>query len=150
MAQVSKHQLHPEMVKLITAELSGFMSKITDIGDMRDFLSDFLTSSEQIMLSKRFMIMVLLMRGHSVEHIKNTLYVSNSAVMSVSSWLKNASESTKKSLHRLNIEKNWETFFDNIETILDKLPPGKYQNWQRIGQEKNKNYKSRQEKNRIK
>ncbi len=89
------------------------------------------------------------MRGQTVEHIKNTLFVSNSAVMSVSSWLKNASPATKSALSKLNKSKDWEKFFDSIETVLDKLPPGKYRNWQRVGQEKVARLKSRQIRERL-
>ena len=101
------------------------------------------------MFSKRFMIMVLLMRGQTVEHIKNTLFVSNSAVMSVSSWLKNASPATKKALNILNAKKDWQKFFDQIEVVLDKLPPGKYRDWHRAGKEKFERLKTRQLRDRL-
>lgn len=144
MTQVSRHQLQPEMTELIYSELCGFVSLISTSSGFREFFNDFLTPTEKIMLSKRFMIMVLLMRGQTVEHIKDTLFVSNSAVMSVSSWLKNASPSTKKTLNTLDMQKDWQKFFDQIETVLDKLPPGKYRNWRLAGQEKVSRFKSRQ------
>lgn len=87
--------------------------------------------------------MVLLMRKQTVEHIKDTLFVSNSAVMSVSSWLKNASPATKKALSLLDMQKDWRKFFDQIEAVLDKLPPGKYRNWQQVGKEKVTRLKAR-------
>lgn len=138
------------MADLIYKEFSDFVSKISSSGGMHNFFNDFLTSTEKIMFSKRFMIMVLLMRGHSALHIKNTLFVSNSAVMGVSSWLKNASNSTKDGLEKLNKDKNWETFFDNIDVILDKLPPGKYRDWHHLGKEKAARAKSRLIKNKLK
>ncbi|MFH2085732.1 MAG: hypothetical protein ABII21_03040 [bacterium] len=144
MTQVSKHKLQPEMTTLIYGEFCGFLSKIDSNSGVSQFLDDFLTSTEKIMLSKRFMIMVFLMRGHSVEHIKNTLHVSNSAVMSVNSWFKNASSTTKQSLIRLNQEKNLEKLFDQVESILDKLPPGKYRDWHKVGKEKFARLKTRQ------
>lgn len=150
MPQISKHKLQPEMADIIYSEFSGFVSKITSADGVHQFFNDFLTPTEKIMLSKRFMIMVLLMRGHSALHVKNTLFVSNSAVLGVSSWLKNASPATKKSLEALNREKDWETFFDKVESILDKLPPGKYRNWHQAGKEKTIRYKARQLKNRLK
>ncbi|MBP9670657.1 hypothetical protein KBD75_04635 [Candidatus Woesebacteria bacterium] len=143
MTQVSKHQLPTEMVEIIYAEFCLFTSLISTRSAFQEFFNDFLTTTEKIMLSKRFMIMVLLMRGQTVEHIKNTLYVSNSAVMSVSSWLKNASPTTKKALSLLDMKKDWQKFFDQIEAILDKLPPGKYRNWQQVGKEKHLRLKSR-------
>jgi len=136
MTQVSKHKLLPEMSDLIYKEFSSFVAKMPSPDSIDHFFNDFLTPTEKIMLSKRFMIMVLLMRGHTALHIKNTLFVSNSAVMSVSSWLKNASESTKSGLEKLNKGKNWESFFDNINSILDKLPPGRYSDWHRLASEK--------------
>lgn len=149
MTQVSKHQLQPEMSALIYKEFCGFVGKVPSGAEIQEFFNDFLTSTEQTMLSKRFMIMVLLMRGHSVEQVKDTLFVSNSAVMGVSSWLKNATQSTKKGLNRLNKEKDWEVFFDQIEAVLDKLPPGKYRNWQQVGKEKMIRLKSRQVRGRL-
>jgi len=143
MTQISRHTLQPEMANLIYTEFCQFISTINIGGNIQEFWSDFLTPTEKIMLSKRFMIMVLLMRGHSALHIKNTLFVSNSAVMSVSSWLKNASPTTKKALNMLNASKNWEKLFDQIETILDKLPPGKYRDWHLAGKAKFTRLKSR-------
>ena len=150
MTQVSKHQLQPEMGELIYKEFSSFVAKMPSSDAIDHFFNDFLTPTEKIMFSKRFMIMVLLMRGHSALHIKNTLFVSNSAVMSVNSWLKNASESTKLGLEKLNKEKNWETFFDNIDVILDKLPPGKYRDWHRLAKEKATRNKAGIIKNKLK
>lgn len=143
MTQVSRHQLQPEMEKLIYGEFCQFASLISASSGFQEFFNDFLTPTEKIMLSKRFMIMVLLMRGQRVEQIKDTLFVSNSAVMSVSSWLKNASPATKKALSLLDLKKDWQKFFDQIEAVLDKLPPGKYRNWQRAGKEKVIRLKSR-------
>lgn len=143
MTQVSRHQLQPEMEKLIYGEFCQFASLISASSGFHEFFNDFLTPTEKIMLSKRFMIMVLLMRGYTVENIKNTLFVSNSAVMSVSSWLKNASPATKKALSNLDIQKDWQKFFDQIDAVLDKLPPGKYRNWQSAGREKFLRFKSR-------
>ncbi|MFZ2199363.1 MAG: hypothetical protein WAV40_01070 [Microgenomates group bacterium] len=150
MPQISKHQLQPEMAELIYEELCSFVSRISTRVGISQFFNDFLTPTEKIMFSKRFMIMVLLMRGHSALHVKNTLFVSNSAVMGVGSWMKNASPTTKKSLEILNKEKDWETFFDSIEEILDKLPPGKYRNWHQAGKEKFNRLKTRQLNNRLK
>lgn len=149
MTQVSRHQLQPEMANLIYTELCNFVSFIPSGRGYSEFFNDFLTPTEKVMLSKRFMIMVLLMRGKTVEHIKNTLFVSNSAVMSVSSWLNNASPTTKNMLSKLNKSKDWENFFDSIESILDKLPPGKYRNWQKAGKEKVVRLKSRQFRKRL-
>jgi uncharacterized protein YerC len=143
MTQVSKHQLPPEMTNLIYSELCDFVSLIPSSLGFSEFFNDFLTPTEKIMLSKRFMIMILLMRGQTVEHIKDTLFVSNSAVMSVSSWLKNASPATKNALGIVGMKKDWQHFFDQVEAILDKLPPGKYRNWSTVGKEKVSRLKSR-------
>lgn len=143
MTQVSRHQLQQEMEKLIYGEFCQFTSLISRSVGFQEFFNDFLTPTEKIMFSKRFMIMVLLMRGRKIEDIKDTLFVSNSAVMSVSSWLKNASPATKKTLSLLDLKKDWQKFFDQIESFLDKLPPGKYRNWQQVGNEKVSRLKSR-------
>lgn len=137
------------MEKLIYGEFCQFITLIPAASAFQDFFNDFLTPTEKIMLSKRFMIMVLLMRGQKIEQIKDTLFVSNSAVMSVSSWLKNASPATKKALSLLDLKKDWQKFFDLIESVLDKLPPGKYRNWQQSGKEKSLRLKSRNLRNQL-
>lgn len=149
MTQVSRHKLQPEMSDLIYQEFSMFISKIPSANSVHQFFNDFLTTTEKVMLSKRYMIMVFLMRGYTTEQIKNKLYVSNSAVMSVSSWLKNASPATRQSLKELNTDIYFNKLLDNIENILDKLPPGKYRDWHQVGKDKIVRLKARQLRSKI-
>lgn len=131
------------MVTLLYEELCGMIVRLSSPDLAHQFLADFLTETEKIMFSKRYMILVLLMRGYTVEDIKNRLYVSNSAVMSVASWYKNAHPGTTRLLAQINRAKNMQSSIDKIEALLEKIPSGKYQDRQRLNQEKSVNERSR-------
>lgn len=95
------------------------------------------------MLAKRFAIAILLHRGKRAKDIKYALHVSNSATGAVSSWLKNAKPETIKTLERIIVQSNWEQFIDNIDAMLDSLPPRYGTDWSRAGKEKWKRQQSR-------
>lgn len=143
MPQISKYPLHQDLIKEINSQFVIFLSKISVASDMQAFLLDFLTETEGIMLAKRYMIMVLLMRGYKSVDIKSILNVSNSAINSVASWLRYPSPTTGKLLQRINNTQNLHTISDKVEELLDKLPPPKYRNWSNVGKEKIERARSR-------
>lgn len=80
--------------------------------------------------------MSMLLRGKTIEMIKDTLHVSNSAVLGVSSWIKNPSSENKELIRELNSQKNWELLTDKIEEIIASLPMPKYRNWKLIAKDR--------------
>lgn len=144
MTRVSRYPLDTDLLNVIKTEFIQFVTHASAIGSLSHFLQDFLTPTEMTMLSKRLMIAVLLKRGYNAETIKNRLSVSNSAIIGVNSWLKFPHPGTTKTFEEHNHHKDFLAFIDKLEALLDKLPPGKYRNWKRAGQEKFARLKTRQ------
>lgn len=149
MTRISKYPLDSKLLEAINAEFIQFIVYTSSIGSLSHFMLDFLTPTEMTMLSKRLMIAVLLKRGYNAETIKNRLNVSNSAIIGVNGWLKFPRPGTIKTFEAHNKHKDFIAFMDKVEELLDKLPPGKYRNWQRVGREKVARLKSRQLKDRL-
>lgn len=130
-------------------EFMQFLAHTGSIGALNEFLSDFLTPSEQIMFAKRLMIAILIKRGHIAEKIKFRLNVSNSAILGVQSWLKFPHPKTILALNDHNSKQNIRSVIDKIEEIFDLLPPGKYTNWQAAGKAKFARLKTRNLKSQL-
>lgn len=136
MPQVSRYPLDKDIKTQMFSKFWRSMSTLRDADAVASFFTDFLSDTEELMLAKRFTIAVLLLRGRRPKDIKDALHVSNSAICSVASWLKNAKPKTVTTLERVIKENNWEQFIDSIEALLDKIPPGYGTDWSRIGKEK--------------
>lgn len=129
MPQVSKKRLDKDVERGIFQQFWGSIAKVNDPVDAFEFFSDLLTSTEQIMLAKRFTIAILLVRGKTASEIKDSIHVTYSTIGTVAGWLKNAKPKTKKILLSLSTEKNWEAIIDKIESFLDYIPPMPGRDW---------------------
>lgn len=76
MAQVSKYPISTEVYDQIEALFIDTIAKLTDANLTRNFLFDFLTPTEKIVLVKRLAIYVLLGKGYDYKQIKMLLHVS--------------------------------------------------------------------------
>lgn len=139
MVQISHKPLNEDIESEMYKQLWENLAKIRDPQTASHFFSDLLTSTEKVMIAKRFTIAVLLIRGKTHVDIKDTLNVSFSTIGSVASWVKNAKPKTKEFYKKLSKEKDWEVILDKIDEILEKLPPPYYSDWSTKNKEKWKN-----------
>lgn len=123
MPQVSKYRLD----KNVEARLFDlFWRSLTRLGSPREtaeFFTDLLTSTEKIMLAKRYTVAVLLKKGYSPKHIHDVLKVSFTTIGTVAGWLKNLNPATKKILEKHLKDETWSRFFDRLEELFDVVPP---------------------------
>lgn len=138
MPQVSKRKLDKDLENEIFKQFWNSLGKINDSGKSAEFFSDLLTETEKVMLAKRFSAAVLITRGKSATEIKDSIHLAYSTINSVSAWTKNAKPKTKEILNKISIDKNWETVFDKIDAILDKLPPKPRTDWTQEFKDRNK------------
>jgi len=82
MAQVSKYPLSKDVDEQISDLFIETISRITDKKLVTDFLSDLLTPTEKIMLTKRLAIYYMLGKGYDYRTIKHVLKVSSATVAS--------------------------------------------------------------------
>ena len=114
MAQVSKHPLSKAIYERIFEIFIKSIVSIKDKKEAEDFLNDFLTPTERIMLAKRLAIAVLLTKGYDYASIRKILHVSFSTVASVSVFLKYTGEGYKKVVDKLLKEEAIKDFLLSI------------------------------------
>jgi len=96
MPQISKRPLSRIIYERI---FKIFIEVIVDIKDKKeseDFLKDFLTPTERIMLAKRLTIAILLSKNYDYDTIHKVLHVSNTTISSVNNYIKFSGEGYRK------------------------------------------------------
>lgn len=149
MPQVSHKKLNKTIESEMFSQFWESISRLKNSSDVSDFFTDILTQTEQIMLTKRFMIAILLGRGKRPIDISQILHVSFSTIGGVASWTKNAKPRTQEIIEMLIEEGNWGTLLDKFEEIMDHLPPGRGTDWHLAGKEKYQRQKERSARNSL-
>lgn len=143
MPQVSKYRLDKTLQEEMFIHFWSSIANLRTTRAVADFFSDLLTHTEEVMLAKRLTIAVLLLRDKRPIDIAHALHVSFSTIGRVSSWVNRAKPETKRELERIIKETQWQTFFDKVDELIDKLPPLYGTNWSRAGQERYQRAKDR-------
>lgn len=145
MAQVSKYPIHKDVEKRMFEIFKSTISRLKDNEDIEDFLEDFLSPVEKIMLSKRLAIAVLLAKGHNYPMIAEILRVTPSTIASVSLRLKYSGKGYKKAVEKILVMENQDNFWQKVEDVLAKIPKSKGSSWvyQRKEYEKQKRAKKK-------
>jgi len=140
MPQISKHQLDKTVAKHLFSLFWRSLSRLGSPQETAEFFSDILTSTEKVMLAKRYTAAVLLTKGYSPIYIRQTLHLSFTTIATVSAWLKHLNPTTKKIISQHLRDESWGKFFDKIDALLDSIHPMYYtrHHWKEIGQEKHK------------
>ncbi|MDO8621412.1 MAG: Trp family transcriptional regulator [Candidatus Levybacteria bacterium] len=129
MTQVSKYPIHKDVEKRMFEIFKSTISRLKNNEDIEDFLEDFLSPVEKIMLSKRLAIAVLLAKGHNYPAIAEILRVTPSTIASVSLRLKYSGKGYKKVVERILAMENQDNFWQKVEDVLTKIPKSKGSNW---------------------
>ena len=80
MVNVSKRKLRPKLQKEIIEQLVHYVSQVRGTKDTREFLTEFLTTSERIQLGKRLTAVMMLISGYSFTQIEDALKISPATV----------------------------------------------------------------------
>jgi uncharacterized protein YerC len=129
MAQVSKYPIHKKVEERMFEIFNSTISFLRSNEDIEDFLEDFLSPVEKIMLSKRLAIAVLLAKGHSYPVIAEILRVTPSTIASVSLRLKYSGKGYKNAVEKILSDEKANRFWQKIEDILAKVPKPKGSSW---------------------
>ena len=84
MTRISKKKLKSSVSEAIGAQLLGSIIHARTKRDAHALLTELLTSSERIMLAKRFAIIAMLARGYSFTQIEKLLETSSDTVVRIS------------------------------------------------------------------
>lgn len=129
MAQVSKYPIHKDVEKRIFQILKRTISTLHTSDDIEEFLEDFLSPVEKIMLAKRLSIAVLLAKGYSYPSIISILRVTPATIAKVSLELKYSGVGYKKMVEMILRDEKIDRFWEKIEDILSHIPPSKGSDW---------------------
>ena len=100
MTRISKSRLHDTQLKEITEHFSYLISSLNKSMEIENFLNNFLTKEEKIMLTKRLVLLMMIKRNYPPHVIQNALHVSYETVRSYNDKLP-----MKDSLFQTIIEK---------------------------------------------
>lgn len=140
MTQVSRRPIHKDVEKRMLEIFKNTISYLSTSEDIEDFLNDFLSPVEKIMLAKRLSIAVLLAKGYTYPEIEEVLRVTPSTIATVSLNLKYSGKGYKKMVQKIISSEKRDEFWQKIEDILAKIPNSKGSSWvyQRQQHEKRK------------
>lgn len=80
MPRASKRSLNKEIKEELNLQFSKLISGLKKPRDIEQFFSDFLTREEQLMLTKRLMLRILITNGHSWRDIASSLGITYETV----------------------------------------------------------------------
>lgn len=128
MGRVSKRRIDPEIEERIFETFWDYLATLRNTKDIQEFLISLLSFTEQVMLSKRLAIAVLLARGYNYKEIDETLKVSTSTIGTVHKQILVGAPGYKKAIDRISKKEKLENLFNNLDELLIKLSgPKRYQ-----------------------
>ncbi len=130
MSQVSRRLLNKETKNKIDSLLIESLTTFSSKEAVSDFISDLLTPTEKIVLSKRLAIAYLLIKGYSYNIIKSTLKVSSPTIGAISIILKNKGQGLRNAINKISQRRGVKNIFTEIgEIAIDLLGKGKGGDW---------------------
>ncbi len=143
MTQVSKRFV-TETVKARIQEV--FVNVIADLhseAEIGEFLEDFLSPPEKIMLAKRLSIALMLAKGYGYEVIADILKVTSSTIAKVNISFKYKGKGYQKIVNKILQEEKWQKFWQDLDDgIVETLPPRYGSNW---SEERRRHYEEKRQ-----
>jgi len=143
MTQVSRYPIHKDVEKRMFEVLQETIAHLKNSEEIEDFLHDFLSPVEKIMLAKRLSIAVLLHKGYRYGSIAQILRVTPPTIATVSLLLKYSGKGYKKVVEKIANEEKMNAFWEKIEDVLAKIPHAKGSDWSYQRQEWEKKKRTR-------
>lgn len=145
MTQVSRYPIHKDVEKRMFEILRETISHLKNSEEIEDFLHDFLSPVEKIMLAKRLSIAVLLHKGYRYESIAEILRVTPPTIATVSLLLRYSGKGYKKAVEKISLNEKMNQFWEKIEDVVSKIPSAKGSDWvyQRREYEKKKRFRQK-------
>lgn len=129
MTQISRYPVHKKVEERMFEVLRETISDLRNGQDIEDFLHDFLSPVEKIMLAKRLSIAVFLHKGYRYATISSILRVTPPTIAQVSLLLKYSGKGYKKAVDKISRNEKMNEFWQAIEDMLAKIPSAKGSDW---------------------
>ncbi|OGF63456.1 hypothetical protein A2926_00840 [Candidatus Giovannonibacteria bacterium RIFCSPLOWO2_01_FULL_44_40] len=136
MPHVSRKKLKKKVFVKIGEQLADRICKTSSPAEIRWFLNEILTRTEQIMLAKRLAIILMLRKRYSFRTIQKTLKVTPQTVLRF--WRKTKKPSFQVIVNKISEDKGWGNFLEWLEAFLlvgmpPRSGPGRWKAMERAG-----------------
>lgn len=129
MTQVSRRYLPSNVSSQIFEMFLSALSSLSTPTKVNIFITDLLSPTEQVMLSKRLAIAYMLEKKYTQRRIMDILKVSLTTINKISLSMKKPKGGYRTVIRHMLTIQNISDFFNQIEEKLDQLLPPKG-NWQ--------------------
>lgn len=136
MPQVSKRFLNQKTQDKIFNLFTSSFVMCNSKGLAVSLIEDLFTPTERIMLSKRFSIAYMLLKGYDYDSISQMLKVSRTTIGSVSLWLKEKGHGLRRIIVKIRRNESMRKVLEEIQDAFEELiasSPG--QSWSRSKRE---------------
>ena len=121
MGRVSRRKVNPEVEERYFEIFWNLLAQLKSPTEIKEFLASLLSYTEQVMLTKRLAIAVLLTRGYNYEEIDRVLKVSKSTVGTVHKQILVGAVGYKKAVVKILRQEKIDDFLDKLEEISLKI-----------------------------
>lgn len=134
MTQISRYQLKPKVWEKIFDIFTDTFMKTKDRKKLDNFIDNFFSPTEKIMLAKRLAIAVLLAKGNDYDSIKNTLRVTAGTISKVNYLMKGKNNGLNIAVMEILKRDAGKMFFEEIMGVFDYPRIGS--NWSMLRKQK--------------
>lgn len=139
MSQVSKFMLLPEVWEKIFDLFTDTFFRMKNKQKFNNFIDNFFSPTERIMLSKRLAIAVLLAKGNDYRTIRRAIRVTDGTISKVALLMKGGDSGLKTAVEEILKRDAGKIFLEEMFGLLDYKSKGR--NWSDV--EKNKRGRKR-------
>lgn len=127
MGRISRRRIDPEIEERINEIFVNYFVKLDTKPAISEFLQSLLTHTEQVMISKRLAIALLLSKRFNYQEIDDTLKVSKSTVSGVDKALQSGAPGYRKAVAKILKDEKLEKLWNKLEILsLEFSLPKKY------------------------
>ena len=122
MPRVSRIPVEKKIYKDIVDSFVGLVTDLNNKDKVKEFLNDFLTEEERLMLSKRLVLALMIRQGHSTNDIQDALKVSRTTINLMRRWI-SYKKGIEVGLNKMSKVEYGNKSSKESEGILRHIPP---------------------------
>lgn len=121
MSQISRNPVRADVYKRMYEIFLDAIADVRNRTDVEEFVRDFLTPTERVMLPKRLAIAFLLSKGYEQRLISRYLKVSFTTITRVSNQLREAGAGYRRVIQKILVDERLVDFIEKIDDALAAL-----------------------------
>lgn len=143
MTQVSKRFVSEKIKARMQEVFSKVIADLHYESEINEFLDDFLSPPEKVMLAKRLSIALMLAKGYGYEIIADILKVTPSTIAKVNISFKYKGRGYQGIVSKILKEERWQKFWQDLDDkIVESFPPRYGSNW---SEQRRRHYEEKRE-----